>query len=267
MMRFEGKRALITGSSRGIGRAIALRLAQEGADVIVNYVRKGAAAQEVVSAIEAMGRRAVAVRANVAESEGVQRLVEAATDFGGIDFLISNAATGVMEPILSVTEKHWQWTMGANAWGFLYLTQQFTPMLQARGGGRIVALTSLGSTRTMDHYGLVGTSKAALEALVRYCAVELAPMGIIVNAVSPGLTDTAAAHFLPDADNLLVEAARQTPTKQIPTVEDAANVVAFLCSDDARMIVGQTILVDGGLSLRYVARGSSQAINLPNGGR
>lgn len=253
-MRFAGKIALITGASRGIGRAIALRLAQEGADVLVNYVRKGAAAQEVVEAVEALGRRAVAVKANVAEAEGVQKLVEAARDFGGVDLVISNAATGVMEPILEITEKHWNWTLGANAWGFLYLTQQLTPLLQARGGGRIIALTSMGSTRVMEHYGLVGTSKAALESLVRYCAVELAPLGIVVNAVSPGLVDTAAAHFLPEADELLASAAEQTPAGRIPTVDDVANVVAFLCSDEASMIVGQTIIVDGGLSVRYMPR-------------
>jgi enoyl-[acyl-carrier protein] reductase III len=250
-MRFAGKIALVTGGSRGIGRAIALRLAADGADILVNYVRKGSAAQEVVEAVTALGRRAVAVKANVAEAEGVQRLVEAAHDFGGLDLLISNAATGVMEPIAEITEKHWNWTLGANAWGFLHLTQQMTPLLAARGG-RIVALTSMGSTRVMEHYGLVGTSKAALESLVRYCAVELAPRGIVVNAVSPGLVDTAAAHFLPEADALLVNAAAQTPAGRIPTVEDVAHVVAFLCSEEAAMIVGQTIIVDGGLSVRYM---------------
>jgi enoyl-[acyl-carrier protein] reductase III len=253
-MRFAGKIALITGASRGIGRAIALQLAAEGADILVNYVRKGSAAQEVVDAVVAMGRRAVAVRANVAESEGIEKLVAAAREFGGADLLISNAATGVMEPIAEITEKHWNWTMGANGWGFLALTQQMTPLLQARGGGRVIALTSMGSTRVMDHYGLVGASKAALEALVRYCAVELAPLGIVVNAVSPGLVDTAAAHFLPEADELLVNAAEQTPAGRIATVDDVAKVVAFLCSDDASMIVGQTIIVDGGLSVRYMPR-------------
>ncbi len=253
-MRFAGKIALITGASRGIGRAIALRLAAEGADILVNYVRKGSAAQEVVAAVEALGRRAVAVKATVADDQGIARLVEAAHEFGGIDLLISNAATGVMEPIMEVTKKHWDWTMGANAWGFLHLTQQLAPLLQVRGGGRVIALTSMGSTRVMEHYGLVGTSKAALESLVRYCAVELAPLGIVVNAVSPGLVDTAAAQFLPEAGELLSSAAQHTPLGRIPTVDDVANVVAFLCSDEASMIVGQTIIVDGGLSVRYMPR-------------
>ena len=253
-MRFAGKIALITGASRGIGRATALRLAEEGADIVVNYVRKGTAAQEVVDAVQALGRRAIAVKANVAEAEGIQRLKEAAREFGGVDFVISNAATGVMEPVMEITEKHWNWTLNANAWAFLTLTQAMTPLLQARGGGHIIALTSLGSTRVMDHYGLVGTSKAALESLVRYCAVELAPLGIVVNAVSPGLVDTRSAHFLPEADELLVGAAQQTPTGRIATVDDVAALLAFLCSDEASMIVGQTIVIDGGLSVRYMPR-------------
>lgn len=246
-----GKIALVTGASRGVGRAIALRLAEDGADVIINYLRKKSAAQEVAAAVEALGRRALVVKANVSEEEGIGQLIAAAQEFGGLDIVISNAASGVMEPMLDVTYKHWQHTMNTNAFAFLSLVQQATPLLEARGGGRVIALSSTGATRVTAGYSLVGTSKAALESLVRYCGVELAPKGILVNAVSPGLIDTDAAHFLPNADELLAYTAQKTPAGRMVTVEDVAELVSFLCSPRARMIVGQTIVMDGGFGLTY----------------
>ncbi len=246
-----GKIALVTGASRGVGRAIALRLAEEGADVIINYLRKGKAAREVAAAIEAMGRRVRVVKANVSDPADIQRLVDEARDFGGLDIVVSNAASGVMEPVLAITEKHWQHTLNTNARAFLTLVQKSVPLLTARGGGAIVALSSSGARRVADGYALVGTSKAALESLVRYAAVELAPRGIVVNAVSPGLIDTDAAHFLPNADELLAQVHAATPAGRLVTVEDVADVVAFLCSPRAKMIVGQTIILDGGYDLIY----------------
>jgi enoyl-[acyl-carrier protein] reductase III len=238
--------ALVTGASRGIGRAVALRLAQEGVDVVLNYLRRESAAREVAAQIEAMGRRALPVKADVADDADVARLFAAAADFGGIDILIANAALGVMEPLAAVTPKHWQRTLGTNAWGFLNMVQHAAPMMASRGGGRIVALTSPGAQRVIDNYGLVGTSKAALEALVRYWAVELAAQGIVVNAVSPGMIETDAVQWLDSAERVLGLVRRQTPVGRLATPEDVAGVVAFLCSSAAEMIVGQTIVVDGG---------------------
>jgi enoyl-[acyl-carrier protein] reductase III len=172
--------------------------------------------------------------------------MDAARELGGLDILVANAALGVMEPLLEVTPKHWQRTLATNVWGFLAMTQQAAPLMSARGGGRIVALTSPGSQRVITNYGLVGSSKAALEALVRYWAVELAPQGIIVNAVSPGMIDTDAVKSLVSPDALLDLVRQQTPVGRLATPEDVAAVVAFLCSPAAQMIVGQTLVVDGG---------------------
>jgi enoyl-[acyl-carrier protein] reductase III len=219
-----------------------------GADVVINYLRKESAAREVVREIEALGRRAMPVKADVADSNDVARLFEAAQPFGGVDILVANAAIGVMEPLLEVTPKHWQRTYATNAWAFVAMTQAAVPLMRARGGGHIVALTSPGSQRVIDNYGLVGSSKAALEALVRYWGVELAPHGIIVNAVSPGMIETDAVKQLASPDKVLALVHQQTPAGRLATAEDVAGVVAFLCSPAAQMIIGQTIVVDGGYS-------------------
>ena len=244
-----GKIALVTGASRGIGRAVALRLAQAGADVVIGYLRKERAAREVANAVEAYGRRASIVKADVGDEAGVARLFDEVRTFGGLDILVANAAIGVMEPLLSVTPKHWQRTFNTNTLGFLAMVQQAVPLMRARGGGRIVALTSLGSARVIEHYGLVGTSKAALESLVRYWAVELASEGIIVNAVSPGMVETDALKALsPNPEPLLERIRQQTPAGRVVTPEDVAGLILFLCSPEAQMIVGQTLVMDGGYS-------------------
>ena len=241
-----GKVALVTGASRGIGRAVALYLAQLGADVVINYLRRERAAREVAEAVEAMGRRAVVVKADVADDGDITRLFDAARTLGGLDILVANAAIGVMEPLSKVTPKHWQRTLGSNAWGFLAMTQLAVPMMRARGGGRIIALSSLGAQRVVANYGLVGSAKAALEALVRYWAVELAPEGIIVNAISPGMIVTDSVQSLTNPDELLELVRQQTPTGRLATPEDVAGLVAYLCSPAAHMIVGQTLVIDGG---------------------
>jgi enoyl-[acyl-carrier protein] reductase III len=243
-----GNIALVTGGSRGIGRAVALRLAQAGADVVICYLRKGNAGREVADAIEALGQRALLVKADVGDPQDVARLFAEVRAFGGLDILVSNAALGVMEPLLSVTAKHWQRTMETNAWGFLSLVQHAVPLMRTRGGGRVVALTSLGAGRVIENYGLVGSSKAALEAMVRYWGVELAAEGIIVNAVSPGIIETDAIRSLTNPDELVALVREQTPAGRLATPEDVAGVVEFLCSPAAQMIVGQTLVVDGGFS-------------------
>jgi enoyl-[acyl-carrier protein] reductase III len=247
----QGRVALITGSSRGIGRAIALELAARGADVVVNYLRKRAAAEEAVAAIQAQGRHAVAVKANVGDPAQIEAMFDRVrSEFGRCDILVGNVASGVVRPITQVEDKHWDWTLDINARSILRCARQAIPLMEAQGWGRIVALTSFGSTRVFAEYGVIGVSKAAIEALVRYLAVELAPKGIVVNAVSPGIVETDALRFFPiDVRETLDQAAARTPARRVTTPEDVARVVAFLCSDDAAMIVGQTIVVDGGWSL------------------
>ena len=247
----HGRVALITGSSRGIGRAIALELAARGADVVVNYLRKRSAAEEVVAEIQARGRRAIAVRANVGDAAHIQAMFDRVrAEFGRCDVLVGNVASGVVRPITQVEDKHWDWTLDINARSILRCARQAVPLMEAQGWGRIVGITSFGSSRVFSEYGVIGVSKAAIEALVRYLAVDLAPKGIVVNAVSPGIVETDALSFFPiDVQETLRRAAARTPARRVTTPQDVARVVAFLCSDDAAMIVGQTIVVDGGWSI------------------
>jgi enoyl-[acyl-carrier protein] reductase III len=248
----EGKVAVVTGGGRGIGRAIALRLAREGADVAINFFRNRAPAEETAAEIRTIGRRAEVIRADVGTAEGIDRLFQGIGDtFGGLDILICNAASGYNRPVLRQRLKGWDWTMNINARSVLFCAQRAAPLMKARGGGSIVSISSPGSTRVMPDYVLVGSSKAALEAITRYLAVELAPLGIVVNAVSPGIVDTEAlSHFeiLQGAD-WRGAARKQVPAGRLVTAEDIAGVVAFLCSPEAEMIRGQTILVDGGHTL------------------
>ncbi|MDI3257041.1 MAG: enoyl-[acyl-carrier-protein] reductase FabL [Kyrpidia sp.] len=245
-----GKVALVTGGSRGVGRAIARRLAGAGADVAVNFFRNRGAAEETVAEIRELGVKAEAVKANVADPQKLDVLFQEIEEkFGGLDILIANAASGVIRPAMELEVKHWDWTLNVNARSLLVAARHALPMMRRRGGGRIVSISSLGSGRVIDNYTAVGVSKAALEALTRYLAVELAPDGVVVNAVSAGAMTTDALQFFPNREDILEEARRRNPAGRLVTVEDVAEVVAFLCSDAAWMIRGQTIVVDGGQSL------------------
>lgn len=254
--RFANKIALVTGSGRGIGKAIALRLAREGADIVVNFFRNRAPAEQAVEEIRALGRRAALVKADIGDEQDLARLFEETqTAFGGLDFLINNAASGYNRPVMEQRIKGWDWTMNINARAALFAAQHAAPMMQQRGGGVVVNLSSIGAWRVLPDYVVVGASKAALEAITRYLAVELAPMNIVVNAVSAGVVDTEALqHFdgMKDwADQRLGFARQRTPASRLVGVEDVAAAVAFLCSPDAAMIRGQVLLVDGGFTLGF----------------
>jgi enoyl-[acyl-carrier protein] reductase III len=246
-----GKVALITGSSRGIGRAIALELARQGADIVVHYLRKSGVAEEVVAAVKDFGGRAIAVKANLAEADKIGHLFDRVeAEFGRCDIFVANAASGTPKDILELTDKHWDWTMDVNARSILRCIQRAAPLMEREGWGRVVALSSPGSARVLPHYAAIGLSKAVVEAMTRYLAADLAPHGIIVNAVSPGLVNTdAVAAFPVDLRATFEYATRRTPAGRLVTPEDVARVVAFLCSEAAGMIVGQTIVVDGGYGL------------------
>lgn len=249
---YRGKVALVTGSGRGIGRAIAKHLAHLGADIVVNFFRNRDPAERTAAEIEEMGVKSHVVKANVGEIEDLDRLVSETVDvFGGFDFLISNAGSGYNRPIMEQRPKGWNWTMDINARALLFLAQKAAPIMEERGGGVIVSISSPGSFRVLPEYAVVGASKAAVEALTRYLAVEFAPKNIVVNAVSPGIVKTEALqHFdtMQDED-VLKKIAKNTPAGRIATPEDVAKIVAFLCSPDAEMIRGQIILADGGATL------------------
>jgi enoyl-[acyl-carrier protein] reductase III len=226
-------------------------LAQRGADIVVNYLRKRSAAEEVAAEVEACGQRALVIKANVGDANQIDAMFEQLTaEFGRCDILIGNAATGVVRSISQLEDKHWDWTLDINARSILRCARHAVPLMEQHGWGRIVGITSFGSSRVFAEYCVIGVSKAAIEALIRYLAVDLAPKGIVANAVSPGVVDTDALKYFPiDLERTLREGASRTPAGRLATPEDIARVVAFLCSDDAAMIIGQTIVVDGGWSI------------------
>jgi enoyl-[acyl-carrier protein] reductase III len=249
MERFKGKRALVTGGSRGIGRAIAIRLATEGADVAVNFVKDEQSAAETVKELESLGRKAVAIQADVSEPKEVKRLFSDVKEaFGGLDLFVSNAVSGVVGPAERIGKFGWDRAMNTNARSFLLGVQQAVKLFGDRGG-KIIAVSSIGSFTCLPGYAAVGASKSALESLVRYFARELAPRGINVNAVSGGPVETSALDYFPDKEQLLEEWTERTPAHRIARPEEIASVAAFLLSDDASWIQGRTIVTDGGLTL------------------
>jgi enoyl-[acyl-carrier protein] reductase III len=233
----------ITGGSRGVGRAIALRFARDGANrVAIGYFRSDSAAKQTATELRELGAEPTLIRGNV----GSDRVLAEVAALGPLDVLVHNAASGVSVPALEATTKHWDWTVNTNARALLQLAQVVAPEMP--NGSSIVAISSLGAQRVLENYTLVGTSKAALESLVRYLAVELAPR-IRVNAVSGGVVETDALEAFPNRDEML-RAGAANPVGRLVTPEDIAHAVAFLCSPEADMIRGQTLVVDGGFSLR-----------------
>ncbi len=249
MGALDGKIALITGGSRGIGRATALRLADAGAAVAFTWFTSRQQAEETEALLRAKARDVLSIRANVGNEEHVERTFAAVRDrFGALDIFVSNAASGAMKPAIELEAKDWTRSMEVNALALLHGARRAAPLMAGRDA-RIIALTSVGSTRVIRDYVAVGASKAAIEAIVRYLAVELASRGIIVNAVSAGVTDTNSLHFLAGWEEMLADAARRTPAGRAGTAEDAAAAVYLLTLPEARWIIGQTIVADGGYSL------------------
>ncbi len=224
--------------------------AREGAAVAVNYLRRKGPADETVAELEALGTKALAVKADVRDRDRVREMVaRVRAELGGVDYAISNAASGSNKPAMELEASGWDWTLNINARALLFLAQETVPSMKVRGGGRLVSITSLGSIRVLPSYTSVGVSKAALEALTRYLGVELAPYGITANCVSGGVVDTDALRHFSTGEQMLQAGREQTPAGRLVTPEDIASAVAFLCSPEAAMIVGHTLVVDGGYSL------------------
>jgi enoyl-[acyl-carrier protein] reductase III len=247
-LALAGKVALVTGASRGIGRAIAHKLAAAGCDIAANYYNSEAEAEALCAELRGMGRRAYAIQASVGIPDSVAELfVEFSRHFDHLDIVVSNAASGVLKPALEMTLKHWRWCLETNALALNLLAQQAVPRMAP--GGSIIAMSSLGAERAMPDYGFIGASKAALESLVRTLAQELGPRQIRVNAVSAGVVDTDALRYFPNREELLANFARRTPAGPVLTPQDVAGAVYLLCLPEAAMITGHTLVVDGGFGI------------------
>ena len=244
----HGKVALVTGAARGIGRAIALKLASEGADVAINYYNSHDEAQALCGDVRKLGRHAIAIQGSVGVPDSVDEMFDALRQtYDRLDIVVSNAASGVLKPVMDMGLKHFRWCMETNALAVNLLAQRAAPMM--KDGGRIIAMSSLGAQRAMPDYGFIGASKAALEALVRALAQELGPRGIRVNTVSAGVVDTDALTHFPNRTELLRNFAQRTPAGPVLLPEDVANAVYLLCLPEAAMINGHTLVVDGGFCI------------------
>lgn len=248
MLPLAGKTALVTGAARGIGRAIARKLATAGCDVVVNYYNSHEEAETLCGEFRALGRKSIALKASVGLPDSVDEMfAELGRQFSRLDIVVSNAASGVLKPAMDMTLKHWRWCMETNAFALNLLAQHAAPMMGA--GGRIIAMSSLGSVRAMPNYAFIGASKAALESLVRSLAQELGPRGIRVNAVSAGVVETDALAYFPNREELLASFKARTPAGPVLAPEDVAGAVYLLCLPEAAMINGHTLFVDGGFAI------------------
>ena len=247
-MSLSGRVALVTGGSRGIGRAISLELARQGADVVLGYARNQKEASSTAEEVRALGVRSLTVRSHLGDPGKVRDMFRRVDrEFGRLDILVNNAASGVQRPALELETKHWDWTLDVNTRAPWLCAKEAARLMH--DGGHIVNISSMGSGLVLQNYLAVGVSKAGLEALTRYLAVELAPKGIVVNAVAGGVVDTDALRHFPNREQMIGDSEKRTPAGRLVTPEDMAKAVAFLCSDGAEMVRGHVLVVDGGISL------------------
>ena len=234
--------ALITGGSRGIGKATALKFAENGIHVAFCFFSNRTSAAATAGEIEALGVRALPIRANMGNEEHIDRMFDRiGEEFGSLDIFVSNAATGILRPTMEISNKEWDRVMHINLRALFHGTKRAVPLMEGRDHCRIVSITSMGSTRTIENYAAVGTSKSAIESLTRYLAVELKVKGITANAVCPGIIDTDSLKMFPDRHRMLEHCRLHTPGGLVGRPEDIAGVIWLLCSPEADWIVGQTI--------------------------
>jgi enoyl-[acyl-carrier protein] reductase III len=254
MIRLDGTVALVTGGSRGIGRAIALSLATAGSDICITYLNSARNAREIADQISALGRRVVAIKADLSESEDVKTVAEIAkSEFGRLDVMVSNAAGGGFRGLIDTTPGQLDYAMRLNVGALMLLSQHCAPLLQRTrlSRARIITLSSMGGTRAIPRYGLIGATKGAVESMTRHLAFELGPLGINVNCVCAGLVDTGALSALPNKEEILALRRRRSLVgDQDLTTEDVAGVVLFLASPLADKMQGQTLVIDGGTSIQ-----------------
>jgi enoyl-[acyl-carrier protein] reductase III len=252
MIDLLGKVALVTGSSRGIGRACALRLAEAGADLVVNYVTSKGAAQEVAEEAQAMGRRVAIVRADVSEQDDIEAMIEfVKREFGRLDILVHNAATGGFRPLLNATTANFQAAMNTNVQSFMFLMQAASELLaSSQSRGKAVVITSHGTHMALPAYGLIGSSKAALASLARHFALELGDRGVNVNIVEAGLVETDSTRRLPNSEAMFAgRKYKSMMGERFLEASDVADAVLYMCSPLSDLVQGQTLIVDGGAAI------------------
>ena len=258
-MEMRDKTVVITGGSRGMGQRLALRVAEQGANVVVNYRRDEDAAAQTVKDIEAAGGLGLAVKADISDTEAVETLVAASVErFEGIDVVVANAAASAFKPLMDIRGHHIEKTMGITIQGFLDLVRISLPHM--RPGGRVLAVSGWDSFRALPGHGLLGAAKAGMETIVKYLAIELAREGVTAVGVCPGPIDTDSFRLYAGKawDDYAGQWLAQTPSGAYPTPDEVAEVMAFLCSPRSAAINGQTIVVDGGLSLATMPIGFGQ---------
>lgn len=243
----SGKTALITGGSQGLGFVLAKDLASRGTNIIFNYMRSHDKARMAEEIINQYGVECLKIQCNLNNPISIEKMFKKIqTNFPSLDILINNAASGIQKPLLEQSEKDWDWTLNINTRAPWLCSKNAIHMMKS--GGTIINITSLGSSKVLPYYSTIGISKAGIESLTRYMAIELAPKGISVNAISPGYIDTRALRQFPNWEDMLNKT-NENPTQRTLEAQDIANVVSFLCSEAASMIRGQVIVVDGGYSL------------------
>ncbi len=252
MIHLDGKVALVTGGSRGIGRACAIKYAQAGADVIINYVTSKGAAMEVAQEVIRLGRKAYVIKADVSEEDDVECMMDfVAQNIGHLDIVVSNAATGGFRPLLAANARHFQTTMSTNVLSLVYVVRAALPLLQkSEGRAKVIAISSHGSHMALPMYGLIGGSKAALESIARHLTLEVGDRGVNVNVVKAGLVETDSTRKIPFSERMFAGRVEKSMMgERVLEADDVANVVLFLSSPLSDLIQGETLTVDGGAAI------------------
>lgn len=250
MRELEGKRAFITGGTRGLGQAVAFGFARAGAKVAMNYRRDEQSANQTLAEVRALSPESIVVKADLEDEAQVRAMVTQAADkFGGLDIFVANAAATAFKPLLQTKPHNLSRTFNVSLGSFVAACQELSRVMP--DGGRIVVVSGFDSIRFMEGHGVLGAAKAALESMVRYLAFELGPRGITVNGVNTGLfeTESSRLYFGDDFPRASRAAIERSALRRMPRIEEIAAVIQFLSSPAASFITGQTIMVDGGLTL------------------